>query len=104
MFRTTPQLGPQLNDKGAPNFYWVGANITDSSPRLGTREVGSDGHTYILVKAAGTVAADAGVSIDESTWVATADASDPEWEVPADLTGGVTAGVIFWARATSINV
>lgn len=103
MFRTTPQLGPQLNDKSA-KFHWDGANITDVSPRLGTREIGSDGHTYVLVKAAGTVAADSGVSINESTWVASADASDPEWEVPADVTGGVVLNDIFWARATSINV
>ena len=54
-FRQTPQLGPQLDQVGP--FHWDGINITEPSPKLGTREHGTDGHVYLLVKASGTIAA-----------------------------------------------
>lgn len=65
-FRTTPQLGPQLDDvfNGLP--YWdehlgVGNALTDleASYRLGNVEMGSDGGEYIWVQASANIAATA---------------------------------------------
>jgi hypothetical protein len=98
VFRTSPQLGPELEMK-AQKFHWDGDNV-DVSYRLGNKEVGSDGHNYILVQAAGTLAANATVTINETTWVATAGAGG--YTVPAGLTGGVVAGDYFHARVTAL--
>lgn len=97
-FRTTPNLGAQFDQKGP--YYWdEGAGIPSGDPsyRLGNVELGSDGHDYIHVKAAGTLAASARVTVDEVTFVATAGGSGP-WMVPADLEGGVVADQVFQAR------
>lgn len=66
-FRTTPQLGPQIDIKYSGLPYWdlgmeagKAANaVIDPSYRLGNRESGSDGAVYIWVKASATIAATA---------------------------------------------
>lgn len=98
VFRTTPQLGPEIESK-AQKYHWDGENV-DVSYRLGNKETGSDGHEYIMVQAGGTLAANATVTINETTWVATAGAGG--FTVPAALTGGVVAGDYFQARRTAI--
>lgn len=76
-FRTTPQLGPQIDVtyKGLP--YWdlgmeagkaAGAAI-DPSYRLGNRESGSDGAVYLFVKASATIAATANTGTQVSVTV-----------------------------------
>lgn len=97
VFRTTPQLGPALEQKGP--YHWDGVGI-DASYRLGNKETGSDGHEYVHVVAGATLAAGATVSINETTWVATAGAGG--FTVPAGITGGVVTGEPFQARRTAI--
>lgn len=65
-FRTTPQLGPQLDEVSAGVPYWdtglgVGtpANGQGPSPQLGTKEIGSDGGEYWWVKASADIDATA---------------------------------------------
>lgn len=68
-FRTTPQLGPQLDDVFTGMPYWDMFNVTDgatvvsgiSSPsyKLGTVEMGSDGGEYFWVQASADIAATA---------------------------------------------
>jgi len=98
VFRTTPQLGPAIESK-AQKYHWDGDNV-DVSYRLGNKETGSDGHEYVMVKANATLAANAAVTIDEATWLATAGSGG--FTVPAAVTGGVVAGDYFQARRTAI--
>ena len=65
-FRTTPQLGPQLDDVFTALPYWdsalsAGRVVTDPSPsyKLGNVEHGSDGREYYWVKASADIAATA---------------------------------------------
>lgn len=66
-FRTTAQLGPQIDIKYVGLPYWdlgmeAGKAATaaiDPSYRLGNREFGSDGGEYIWVKASAPIAATA---------------------------------------------
>lgn len=97
VFRSTPQLGPELEAK-AQKFHWDGPNV-DVSYRLGNTEVGSDGHDYTLVQAAGTLAAGATFGINETTWQTAAGSSHA---VPAAITGGVVVGDYFHARKVAL--
>lgn len=58
-FRTTPQLGPQLDDvyDGIP--FYDPPNITEPSYKLGNKELGSDGREYWFVQASADIAATA---------------------------------------------
>lgn len=66
-FRTTPQLGPQIDIKYVDLPYWdlgmkagkAATAVIDPSYRLGNTEFGSDGGEYVWVKASGTIAATA---------------------------------------------
>jgi len=65
-FRTTPQLGPQLDDVFTGLPYWDGSlgvsgAVTDASPsyKLGNVEMGNDGGEYFWVKASADIAATA---------------------------------------------
>lgn len=95
VFRTTPQLGPQLEDWSL-HWHWD-PDAVDSSYRLGNKETGSDGHEYVLVKAGVSLAAGTDVLINETTWVATAGAGT--YEVPPGLINGpVPLNGYFHAR------
>lgn len=95
VFRTSPQLGPGLEDTDSKFFYDFQPDV-DVSPLLGNTETGSDGHQYTLVKAASTLAANATFGITESTWVTTTGTTH---SVPALIKGGsATNGNYFWAR------
>lgn len=94
-YRTTPQLGPQLDEVFVGLPYWdsqlgVGFTVTPSpSYKLGNRESGNDGHVYIWVKNGDTpLTASARVNITESTWTAAANATGthmaPAVAVPAN--------------------
>lgn len=97
VFRSTPQLGPELEAK-AQKFHWDGENV-DVSYRLGNTEKGTDGHDYTLVQAASTLAAGADFGINETTWQTTTGTTH---EVPPGLTGGVVAGDYFHARKIAL--
>ncbi len=84
VFRITPSLGPDLEQHTLQN-YWDLGYTTPSYP-LGTNVVGSDGHHYVYVKAAANIAsAGTDVTINESTWVATAGAGTYETPVASIL-------------------
>ena len=95
-FRITPSLGPDLHQTGA-EYYWDG--VTDPtgtgkpSYQLGSKVVGNDGHAYVHVTAAAALAADARVNINETTWVATANATGTHMAPVA-----VASGDAFHAR------
>lgn len=104
VFRSNPQLGPQLDDvfTGAP--YWdqglgIGtpANGQGPSPQLGTRETGSDAHDYVWVKASADIAAATQVTIDEPAF--TAAAGSGGWYT----VGAITSGQFFWARKGALD-
>lgn len=97
-FRTTPQLGPQLNEVFTGLPYWDAlANITQPSYKLGNKEVGNDGHDYVWVQASANIAAAASpgtqVAITEPAF--TAAAGSGGYYAPV---AGVTSGQYFHAR------
>lgn len=69
-FRTTPQLGPQLDDVFVGLPYWdltglqdedgdTISGVTEPSYKLGNKEVGNDGHDYVWVQASADISATA---------------------------------------------
>jgi len=58
-FRTTPNLGPQIDDVFAGVPFYDAPNITEASYRLGNVEMGSDGGEYVFVKASAAIDATA---------------------------------------------
>lgn len=60
-FRTSPQLGPQLNEVFTGLPYWDNlAGISQPSYKLGNKEVGNDGADYVWVQASANIASTAG--------------------------------------------
>jgi len=110
-FRTTPQLGPQLDDVFVGLPYWdlTGiqgvtpltaplSGITTPSYKLGNRETGDDGYDYIWVQNGATaLAASARVNMDAS-FVTTANASG----VLQGPAAAVPAGAYFHARVFAL--
>lgn len=74
-YRTTPSLGPDV-DQSSTQFYWdMISTSAKPSYALGTRVHGSDGFEYLYCKAgASNINAATQVSVDNSTFVATAGA------------------------------
>lgn len=58
-FRTTPQLGPQIDDVFSGLPYWDLTGVTEASYRLGNKEIGSDGGEYFWVRASADIASTA---------------------------------------------
>lgn len=63
-FRTTPNLGPQLDDVFTGLPYWdlaINTEVSDEEPsyKLGNVEMGDDGREYIWVQASADIAATA---------------------------------------------
>lgn len=109
-YRTTPQLGPQLDDVFTGVPYWdmglgIGtpANGGGPSPALGTRETGSDGHDYIWVQASDNIAAASGngtqVTVDEPAF--TAEAGSGGWYAPPGV--AIVDEQYFWARKGALD-
>jgi hypothetical protein len=97
-FRITPSLGPDLEDHALQNYWDLGFDTPTYA--LGTRVTGSDGHEYVYVQAAANLASAAtGLSINETTWVATEDVSDPVWETPV---ASILEDEFFHARKVSL--
>ena len=95
-FRTTPNLGPGLKSTSASNFWDtlrpVGA---DPTYQPGTTVTGNDGHLYVYVKAHAALAANAAVTINETTWASAAGAG---YKAPV----AVAIGDYFHARKDAI--
>lgn len=98
-FRGNPSLGPGLEAVFSNvDGFWFDPAPNRPSPRLGDWSVGTDGHQYIWVQAGGSnIAASTAVSINESTWVATAGAGG--FLTPPSA---VTANYYFWARRSTL--
>lgn len=94
-FRTTPNLGPDLEQFDTQWWYDPTGTV---SPLLGNPELGSDGHYYVLVKAGAALAtAGTDVTINETTWVATAGSGG--YETPV---ANIPADAYFYARRIAI--
>lgn len=66
-FRTTPNLGLQIDVVSAGLPYWdSNPDLTEASYRLGNKELGSDGGEYWFVRASANIAATAttGTEVD----------------------------------------
>lgn len=109
-FRTTPQLGPQLDDVFTGLPYWDGAlgiqnadATVSPSYKLGNKEVGSDGHDYIWVKASADIASASGngtqVVVDEPAFTAAA-GSGGWYSIPGVA---ITSGQYFHARKGALD-
>lgn len=97
VYRITPSLGPDLEQHALQN-YWDLGFPDDPTYALGSKVIGSDGHEYVYVEAAANIAsAGTDVTINETTWVATAGAGT--YETPVD---GILAGEFFHARKIAL--
>lgn len=87
-YRITPNLGPDLYQTGV-DYYWDEISTPDvPSYQLGSKVIGNDGHEYVhVVAGSSNIAADATVSVDEETWVATAGGAGGWTTVRAVLAG-----------------
>ena len=99
-FRITPNLGPDVEQTGPGYWDMISEKVTDAtfvpSYQPGVRVVGSDGHSYVWVKAGAAFAAGAAVQINETTWVATAGGT--AWTAPV----AVANGAWFHARSVAL--
>lgn len=95
-FRTNPSLGPNLSQVVSATGVWYDSG-NKVSPVVGDWSVGDDGHSYIWVRASGTIAAAASpgtqVTITEPAMTAAAGAGG--FYAPV---AGVASGSYFWAR------
>ncbi len=102
-FRTTPQLGPQLDDVFTGLPYWDMNGVTSPSYKLGNKEVGNDGHDYIWVQASADIASASGngtqVVVDEPAF--TAAAGSGGWYAPPGV--AITSGQYFHARKGALD-
>jgi hypothetical protein len=96
VYRITPSLGPGLEQHALQNYWDLG--FTTPTYALGSKVVGSDGHEYVYVKAAANLSsAGTDVTINETTWVATAGAGTYETPVASIL-----ADEFFHARKIAL--
>ena len=114
-FRTTPQLGPQLNQVFTGLPYWdnpgpllgssgtIATGITSPSYKLGNKEVGDDGHDYVWVRASANIAATATtgtqVTITEPAFTV-ATGSGGYWTPPATA---IVSGQYFHVRKGAVG-
>lgn len=103
-FRTTPQLGQQLDDVGA-NYWDMLAGITVPSPKPGNKELGSDGGEYWFVTASDDISGTptTGTEVDltyPAYTVATKSGSGGFWTPPGV---DVKRGQALWVRRGAYN-
>lgn len=104
VFRTTPSLGPGLETVIPAGQVWfdVPGLMGLISPRLGTKQDGSDGHAYVLVQASAAIAAAASpgtqVTITEPAFTAASGAGGFYAPNSTVAPSGVPSGAFFWAR------
>lgn len=90
-YRITPTLGPDLHQTFTQAHWDTIADPNgDIGPsyQLGTTVIGNDGAEYVFVQAGAAFSADDGLSINQTTWEATADATSPVFEAPVDVADG----------------
>lgn len=97
-FRTTPNLGPDVDQFELSYAGWITPGSIDFTPLLGNPELGSDGHYYVFVKAGAAFAtANTAITINETTWVATAGAGGYVTPVAA-----IPNNAYFYARSKAL--
>lgn len=94
-YTITPSLGANLNYVGALPYYDAGRAAP--SPALGSKVIGSDGHTYVFVVASANIAAATAVIITEPAMTAAAGAGTFSTQTALP----VLSGQYFWARANA---
>jgi hypothetical protein len=107
-FRTTPSLGPQIDEVFTGVPYWdeqTGLMIDATaapSYRLGNKEFGSDGAEYIWVQASANIASTntTGTQVTVTTAGAAATGSGGYYTPPATA---ITSGQYFHARKGAYN-
>lgn len=105
-FRITPSLGPGIETVIPANQVWFDVPGAQAliSPRLGSKVVGSDGHSYILVQASAAIAAAAApgtqLALTEPAMTVAAGSTTPAIYAPNSTIApsGVPSGAFFWAR------
>jgi hypothetical protein len=101
-FRIEPSLGPDLWQVSTEN-YWdtisknVGNTTIVPSYPLGSSVIGTDGHTYVFVKATAAIASGATIIVTEPAFTAATGAG--LYTAPV-ITGGVPINAFFHARRT----
>lgn len=94
-FRTSPSLGPDI-EQFATQFWFDPEGL--SSPLSGNPELGSDGHYYVKVKAGAAFAtAGTAITINETTWVATAGSGGYVTPIAA-----IPINAYFYARSKAL--
>lgn len=110
-FRTTPQLGPQLDDVFVGLPYWdMGLGVSVGSPagvepsyKLGNVEMGDDGGEYVWVQASEQLSATAntGTQLAITFPAYTVAAGSGGWYSPPGVV--VPSGAYFHARRGAYN-
>lgn len=101
-FRTTPQLGQQLDDVGT-NYWDELAGITIPSPKPGNKEIGSDGAEYFYVTATAAISATAttGTQVALTYPDYTVATGSGGFYTPPDV--AVASGDALWVRRGAYN-
>lgn len=95
-FNITPSLGTPLSYNSTSLPYYDGGKSVPS-PKLGSRVTGDDGHSYVFLKAAGAISANAQVTITEPAMTAVAGTGSAYYAQGS----AVASGAYFWARSTA---
>lgn len=102
-FRTSHNLGPQLNEVFTGLPYWDNlAGITQPSYKLGNLEFGNDGAQYVWVQAGGAIASTAttGTQVTVTPAGAATTGSGGYYTPPGVA---ITSGQYFHARKGAYN-
>ena len=101
-FRTTPQLGQQLDEVGS-NYWDQLAGITSPSPMPGNKELGSDGGEYWYVVASDDIAAtnNTGTQVAITYPAYTVATGSGGFYTPPGV--AVAEGEAFWVRRGAYN-
>lgn len=97
VFRTSPQLGPQLDQVVPIDNVWYEGLPQVASPQVGVLEPGSDGHIYMWVanNSGAELAADARIDITDDGDFTVSTSGTGAYVVPSVA---VPEGAHFWAR------
>src|SRR5690606_41548959 len=96
-FRTTPQLGPQLDQVVDDKNVWYEGLPQVGSPQVGVTVQGSDGHDYIWLKnnSGAQLTASARFNVSDDGNFTVAANGTGAWVAPA---AAVPAGDFFWGK------
>lgn len=97
-FRTSPNLGPDIEQFDTAWWFDLALPAGQGSPLNGNPELGSDGHYYVkCIAGAAFATAGTAITINETTWVATAGAGGYVTPVAA-----IPINAEFYARSLGL--